>query len=178
VSHVGSHQPEWRHHLAQALFLLVAAVVILTLMQIGFVVKLPMAYLVYAAMLLLSIPPFYLLWRAPPDDNSLRWQLWGPYAFILPMASIFLTVYDLVWKTHQTPVYGWPGFLGFVVQMAASFVLCFSLLVAQMKLLGARRTHLQRERQPWEHRWWGAPPSMQRQDAGPDDAVMPWESGE
>ena len=156
MSQTGKQRPGWSHLLAQSLLLLVAAVVILALVQISFVLKLPLAYLLYAALLVLSIAPLYLLWRAPPEKDSLRWQLWGPYAFILPMVSVFLTVYDLVWKTNQTPVYGWPGFLGFVVQMAASFVLWISLLVAQMKVLSARRARLQHERQPLKYQWWGA----------------------
>ena len=135
MSQTGKYRSGWRHHVAQSLLLLVATVVILALVQISLVLKLPLAYLVYAALLVLSLPPFYLLWCAPPEADSLRWQLWGPYAFVLPMVSVFLTVYDLVWKTNHTPVYGWPGFLGFVVQMAASFVLWVSLLVAQMKVL-------------------------------------------
>jgi hypothetical protein len=156
VSQTRKHRPGWSHYLAQSLLLLVAAVVILALVQISFVLTLPLAYLVYAALLLLSIPPFYLLWRTPPEKDSLRWQLWGPFAFILPMVSVFLTVYDLVWKTNQTPVYGWLGFLGFVIQTAASFVLWISLLVAQMKVLSARRARLQHERQPLEYHLWGA----------------------
>ena len=167
MSHSGQHWPGWSHHLAQALLLVIAAVVIMTLVQVSFHLSVPMAYLVYAALLLLSLPPFYLMWHTPPEEQSLHWQLWGPYAFILPMVSVFLTIYDLVWKTLQTPVYGWPGFLGFVVQMGASFVLSIGLLVAQVSLLDSRRTHLQRERQLLEHQLWGAEPFMQEQDEGP-----------
>jgi hypothetical protein len=176
VPQTGKHRPGWRHHLAQSLLLLVAGVVILALMRISFVLKLPMAYLVYAALLLLSLPPFYLLRRAPPEADSLRWQLWGPYAFILPMVSIFLTIYDLVWKTNQTPVYGWPGFLGFVVQMAASFVLWIGVLVVQMKVLSARRTRLQRESQPLEYQVWGAGAYLKDQEEESEYDVAPYEN--
>ncbi len=168
MSQTGKHRQAWRHRLAQVLLLLVAVLVIMPLVQISFVLRLPMAYLVYVALLLLSLPPFYLLWRTPPEEGSLRWQLWGPYALILPIVSIFLTVYDLVWETFQTPVYGWPGFLGFVVQMVASFVLWISLAVAQMKLLDARRTRLQRESQSLEDQLWGAGAFMKDQEEGSD----------
>jgi hypothetical protein len=178
VSQSGQHRPDWLHHLAQALLVLVAGVVLLTLMRIGFDVQLPTAYLVFAALLLLSLPPFYLLWRAPPGEDSLRWRLWGPYAFILPMVSIFVIIDDLVWKTLQTPEYGWPGFFGFVAQMAASFLLAIGLLVAQAKLLSARRTRLEHERQPLEHQLWGAEAFPRHQDEGPEDAGAPWGNGE
>jgi hypothetical protein len=176
VLQAGKHRSGWSRHLAQSLLLLVAVVVILILVQISFVLKLPLAYLGYAALLLLSLPPFYMLWRAPPEADSLRWQLWGPYAFILPMVSVFLTIYDLVWKTNQTPVYGWPGFLGFVVQMAASFVLWIGVLVAQMKVLSARRTRLQRKGQPLEYPVWGAGADMKDLEEGSESDVAPYEN--
>jgi hypothetical protein len=87
------------------------------------------------------------------------------------MVSVFLAVYDLVWKTNQTPVYGWPGFRGFVVQIAASFALWIGVLVVQMKALSARRTRLQRESQPLEYRLWGAGAFMKGQEEGSEDDV-------
>jgi hypothetical protein len=141
--------------------------------QFSLLVQPPLVYLLCVALLLLSLPPYYLLWRVPPEQDSLRWQIWGPYALILPLVSIFITVYDLVWETNQTHVYGLPGLLGFVVHMAASFVLWISLLLVQMKALNARSKRLQLTSQPLEQHLWEAEPVLKQQDEGPEAAVPP-----
>ena len=150
--------------LAQALLLLLAMVIIMGLLQIGFALKTPGTYIFYAVLMVLSVPPFYLLWRSPPEHDSLRWQLWGPYAFVLPILSIGLAVYNLVWETNQTPAYGLPGFFGFVVQMVATFGLWFSLLAMQAKAIMTRERRLQAERQPLEFQIWGPAPFMEHAD--------------
>jgi hypothetical protein len=114
-------------------------------LQIGFRVEPPGVYALSAALLLLSLLPFYLLWRSPPeDDSSLRWMLWGPYAFVLPLVGIALALYHFIGGDTSAP--GLPQVLGSLALIVVGFVLWAGLLAVEAWAISARRKRLQRER--------------------------------
>ncbi|HEX6779079.1 MAG TPA: hypothetical protein VF099_12805 [Ktedonobacterales bacterium] len=107
----------WMLALAPLLWLLIVVVVQNVLRAVGFPSGPPEKLLLGGVFVLLGLFPTSLLWRFPPGDKATRWLLLAPSAFIMPMVGFFLLGDGLISWAKVSP-YGWPGFLGFLVEMA------------------------------------------------------------
>ncbi|GEM_PF-2590639 len=143
----------WRHtgrQVLQVLLVLLIVSVLSGLAGAGSALKPPGVFILSAALLLLSIPPFYLLWRWPPEEDMAGLQGWKLCCIflmlILPMIGIFSTLYHLVWDYADAPRYGLSGFLGFAVFLVISFGLWIGLIIVQVKAINARSRRLRAER--------------------------------